>query len=187
MFNQSIVRDYLPLQQGLRPYALVHAYRDIDGQRLSSITTRIKTYSNTKSWRLHWCQRLSSITTRIKTTPAPPRSSSGCRVRDYLPLQQGLRPKGNLSFRRDEGCQRLSSITTRIKTNSIISTCASAIVCQRLSSITTRIKTSFTIILAKSSSGQRLSSITTRIKTFRKTVCNRFCSRSETIFHYNKD
>ena len=68
-------------------------------QRLSSITTRIKT----PSWLSQLCtniscQRLSSITTRIKTSH--PHLLLWLRlVRDYLPLQQGLRPLGNADHR----------------------------------------------------------------------------------------
>ena len=47
-----------------------------------------------------WCphpllysQRLSSTTTRIKTTPSAAVLATASVVRDYLPLQQGLRPK----------------------------------------------------------------------------------------------
>ncbi len=43
-------------------------------------------------------------------------SRNGCCVRDYLPLQQGLRQKQQHAFEDACCCQRLSSITTRIKT-----------------------------------------------------------------------
>ena len=85
------------------------------------------------------CQRLSSTTTRIKTSVVnflviidnvrdylP--LQQGLRhhlksslqyqmeVRDYLPLQQGLRLLKALEYRSPTGGQRLSSTTTRIKT-----------------------------------------------------------------------
>ena len=66
-FRLNGVRDYLPLQQGLRPTCLLSAPRCCHRQRLSSITTRIKT----------------------KNLSMGPLSAP--RVRDYLPLQQGLR------------------------------------------------------------------------------------------------
>ena len=61
--------------------------------RLSSITTRIKTFRIPHVAKTVLRPRLSSITTRIKTplTFAVPR---GVTVRDYLPLQQGLRHMG---------------------------------------------------------------------------------------------
>ena len=86
-----IVRDHLPLQQGLRPNASSNAESQ-SGLRPSSITTRIKTIS----LRLRLCllmlgQRPSSITTRIKTLFFLPHRTISNQVRDHLPLQQGLR------------------------------------------------------------------------------------------------
>ena len=63
----NYVRDYLPLQQGLRREQLGLECRRRHGQRLSSTTTRIKTPS-----------------VSVSTLRSP-------SVRDYLPLQQGLR------------------------------------------------------------------------------------------------
>ena len=66
-FHSGGVRDYLPLQQGLRP---IFSSPTITArsQRLSSITTRIKTKGSPTIELLRCCQRLSSITTRIKTS-----------------------------------------------------------------------------------------------------------------------
>ena len=112
------VRDYLPLQQGLRPPLYMSFLINIRCPRLSSITTRIKTPKSCRGFQLpQQGPRLSSITTRIKTYPGlslfsllprRPRLSSittriktkhsldrhtrSVDVRDYLPLQQGLRP-----------------------------------------------------------------------------------------------
>ena len=65
--TQALVRDYLPLQQGLRPRV------------------------NPPPWAWSFCQRLSSITTRIKTKLRKNHTRGCVYVRDYLPLQQGLR------------------------------------------------------------------------------------------------
>ena len=134
------------------------------------------------------CQRLSSITTRIKTTGSQSLPwTFSVFVRDYLPLQQGLRPAASLRQGQSSKCQRLSSITTRIKTSSR-GTRQSFVSGQRLSSITTRIKTPKLALGSVGHVGQRLSSITTRIKTSRKTPSSCTCRmESETIFHYNKD
>ena len=110
-----LVRDYLPLQQGLRPSRRIFTCHSVHSQRLSSTTTRIKTpAATTLSCRglgvrdylplqqglrqLPSChrellqgQRLSSTTTRIKTDSTPAGSVFTLAVRDYLPLQQGLR------------------------------------------------------------------------------------------------
>ncbi len=181
------VRDYLPLQQGLRPIS-INPPTIFCSQRLSSITTRIKTFTILLSHTSTSRQRLSSITTRIKTSSHPPT----------------LRVRGR--------SQRLSSITTRIKTFIQYLDAVLAVHSQRLSSITTRIKTSsFNLnktmsaivrdylplqqglrprrLCNKRLSGkcQRLSSITTRIKTFLATLLKMVSILSETIFHYNKD
>ena len=44
------------------------------------------------------CQRLSSTTTRIKTAVFVSHPWAECPVRDYLPLQQGLRPNLQIVF-----------------------------------------------------------------------------------------
>ena len=68
IWEDPLVRDYLPLQQGLRHHLCFLLFQRIFGQRLSSITTRIKTTEK--------ASKLSGVNA----------------VRDYLPLQQGLRP-----------------------------------------------------------------------------------------------
>ncbi len=60
-------------------------------QRLSSTTTRIKTHPRNRAVENPLCQRLSSTTTRIKTNMISFVKSIIGVVRDYLPLQQGLR------------------------------------------------------------------------------------------------
>ena len=208
------VRDYLPLQQGLRR---CHHFRFRQSRRR---------------------QRLSSTTTRIKTIFSLKISLKKKIVRDYLPLQQGLRHSTPAGLVVTRARQRLSSTTTRIKTSYFIgksiiywnrqrlSSTTTRIktvlgatqwsICkerQRLSSTTTRIKTSVQLLCASSalivrdylplqqglrlferdgcpvhSAGQRLSSTTTRIKTGASIVFSYLIlSKSETIFHYNKD
>ena len=111
------VRDYLPLQQGLRRDKLLHKVLQFRGQRLSSTTTRIKTLQGRwSSFCPKQCQRLSSTTTRIKTINSNLGITRSVSVRDYLPLQQGLRLWSGLSLYHIEIRQRLSSTTTRIKT-----------------------------------------------------------------------
>ena len=113
-----LVRDYLPLQQGLRPSRRIFTCHSVHSQRLSSTTTR------------------------IKTPAATTLSCRGLGVRDYLPLQQGLRqldfPFIILIFLLG---QRLSSTTTRIKTLLSYKGVTMLSNSQRLSSTTTRIKT----------------------------------------------
>ncbi len=86
----------------------------------------------------------------------------GLYVREHLPLQQGLRHYRVFYPGIDPVGQRASSITTRIKTP-LSAANASASLCQRASSITTRIKTNHPLQYVKEH------------------------SRSESIFHYNKD
>ncbi len=159
-----MVKDYLPLQQGLRHVGFWRVKKATFSQRLSSITTRIKTHLQGCHAQALLSQRLSSITTRIKTQTRSPTSPAGWMVKDYLPLQQGLRPLMRVLALNRTSCQRLSSITTRIKTSySYLSIQEPS--CQRLSSITTRIKTPSSAREDRYPRCQRLSSITTRIKT----------------------
>ena len=165
-----------------------HCSRNRHGQRLSSTTTRIKTYTTRSYTHDGASQRLSSTTTRIKTCTWHWARYQGTRVRDYLPLQQGLRPCHFGSdrlvncFVRDylplqQGLRRFIHLYKSVK----------GVFGQRLSSTTTRIKTPLSRELAHSFEGQRLSSTTTRIKT-PQTFWNQQLPRtSETIFHYNKD
>ena len=60
------VRELHPLQQGLRPVVVV-IYFSIQGQRATSITTRIKTIFLPLYFLAFGSQRATSITTRIKT------------------------------------------------------------------------------------------------------------------------
>ena len=88
-----MVRDYLPLQQGLRLARITAVIAQPASPRLSSITTRIKTLANL-------------------------RFLAFFAVRDYLPLQQGLRLTFRVLIGERSLRPRLSSITTRIKTQS---------------------------------------------------------------------
>ena len=113
-----MLRDHLPLQQGLRHAWNTSVKRICYSQRPSSITTRIKTlYGISRNPGSGNSLRPSSITTRIKTY-----WTIGCllyfyKLREYLPLQQGLRLIINLFSIRFNFTPRVSSITTRIKTN----------------------------------------------------------------------
>ena len=85
------VRDYLPLQQGLRRSKWLEIACSHSCQRLSSTTTRIKTILEILFSYTVTGQRLSSTTTRIKTYLNRSKQYLSLAVRDYLPLQQGLR------------------------------------------------------------------------------------------------
>ena len=87
---REIVRDHIPLEQGLRLTAM-HAAGVTMCQRPYSIRTRIKTPPGDlyALWLL--CQRPYSIRTRIKTYPQAPLRGWRSRVRDHIPLEQGLR------------------------------------------------------------------------------------------------
>ncbi len=116
-----------------------------------------------------------------------PTAAMPLRVRDYLPLQQGLRHMPVLAaffftpVRDYLPLQQGLRLSNRAK---IVSTLS---YCQRLSSITTRIKTLRSNSISAPNKGQRLSSITTRIKTEHFQLLRYFAPWSETIFHYNKD
>ena len=160
------VKDYLPLQQGLRLAGIVSIRAgSVFGQRLSSITTRIKT-TGLRSL-LHWGtrQRLSSITTRIKTKTKTRTPlflcvkdylplQQGLRhdwqglwqvltyVKDYLPLQQGLRPPSGHGAHQDDGVKDYLPLQQGLRLTKATSS-SSNFLGQRLSSITTRIKTPY--------------------------------------------
>ena len=115
MDANTLLREYLPLKQGLR-LIRIHSSAIYRPQRVSSIKTRIKT-NEIKHFALflmklreylplkqglrrirepactqqrHLTQRVSSIKTRIKTLLL----LAICRIRalrEYLPLKQGLR------------------------------------------------------------------------------------------------
>ena len=155
-------------------------------QRLSSITTRIKTSVNCF---LYFCvisQRLSSITTRIKTLAHILILGSFDVVRDYLPLQQGLRQKNKRypTFRRyvrdylplQQGLrpdpEAWGSDPEAVRDYLPLQ--------QGLRPAPIRAK--ITAVWS-----QRLSSITTRIKTATHSSICSCLTWSETIFHYNKD
>ena len=93
-----IVRDHIPLEQGLRPANKLEATSD-RSQRPYSIRTRIKTQlQRCRPTERSWRQRPYSIRTRIKTFL---RTGLWLRptVRDHIPLEQGLRPLGERVLR----------------------------------------------------------------------------------------
>ena len=116
IFQFQIVklREYLPLQQGLRHYKFVISQFRKLSQRVSSITTRIKTFVTLLKTSVASPQRVSSITTRIKTLNSSKILSANSSLREYLPLQQGLRQARSSLMISSLLSQRVSSITTRI-------------------------------------------------------------------------
>ena len=88
---QRYVKDYLPLQQGLRRFAIAKpcAY------------TEVKDYLPLQQGLRLFVKVILCIKGNVK---------------DYLPLQQGLRLSRFTTIISLKACQRLSSITTRIKT-----------------------------------------------------------------------
>ncbi len=62
------------------------------GQRLSSITTRIKTMSRTaQQWPGRCVRDYLPLQQGLRLKPRAPTNRMALSVRDYLPLQQGLR------------------------------------------------------------------------------------------------
>ena len=159
----------------------------MEGQILSSITTRIKTVLEDTFMIKHLRQILSSITTRIKTFMRTSYEVVQLNVRYYLPLQQGLRRcsislNSGLSTVRyylplQQGLRRklpayficlfvfvryYLPLQQGLRQPFILNLCL-FFICQILSSITTRIKTTLLLLLMNA------------------------CFSSDTIFHYNKD
>ena len=133
-------------------------------QRLSSTTTRIKTWQRwSDSLRYHCVRDYLPLQQGLRRSGQEWQAISGLSVRDYLPLQQGLRLYevgvcAKVDDVRDylplqQGLRLLLPLLTGVLR-----------LCQRLSSTTTRIKT-FADGLRHLSGSQRLSSTTTRIKT----------------------
>ena len=166
-----------------------------------------------------WCphpllysQRLSSTTTRIKTTPSAAVLATASVVRDYLPLQQGLRPartwlKNSPLLVRDylplqQGLRRFPSPSAglidflvrdylplqqglRLNTGRSLQ---EKIKCQRLSSTTTRIKTCFSFLLSLIFRNVRdYLPLQQGLRLLKSQQVFHQEYQSETIFHYNKD
>ena len=87
-----LVREHIPLEQGLRLSSKIAKIRSVPSQRAYSIRTRIKT----NEW------NSLSISTII--------------VREHIPLEQGLRLLKSCAERTSVTGQRAYSIRTRIKT-----------------------------------------------------------------------
>ena len=88
----TILREHIPLKQGLRPTRVRAINRLLSTQRAYSIKTRIKT--NLKcGWNLsrNWTQRAYSIKTRIKTCKSIHYFPLIVLLREHIPLKQGLR------------------------------------------------------------------------------------------------
>ncbi len=140
----SQLSEYIPLEQGLRPlwkslYSISHST-----QWVYSIRTRIKTDRRLSSLSELLTQWVYSIRTRIKTygllpflTSSFPQWVYSIRTRiktvlvyfvtylkilsEYIPLEQGLRPRLNCStVKVSKKTQWVYSIRTRIKTISTI-------------------------------------------------------------------
>ena len=90
--NSHILRNYLPLEQGLRRINFFLCFSCCFAQKLSSIRTRIKTFNCCFHCYCVLTQKLSSIRTRIKTFSSSVTSIPFLILRNYLPLEQGLRP-----------------------------------------------------------------------------------------------
>ena len=112
---QWLVRDHIPLEQGLRQGCQPWRRRKLLRQRPYSIRTRIKTSPGKRLHRdppvrdhipleqglrqlassisalVSACQRPYSIRTRIKTLGLCLWQALCCEVRDHIPLEQGLR------------------------------------------------------------------------------------------------
>ena len=85
------VRDHIPLEQGLRPSGGGLDSPARARQRPYSIRTRIKTWFIRAGYCEPERQRPYSIRTRIKTNRADAEAGTALKVRDHIPLEQGLR------------------------------------------------------------------------------------------------
>ena len=158
------------------------------------------------------CQRAYSIRTRIKTFLTVFFSFIFGKVREHIPLEQGLRRFQRLLTLSLFSRQRAYSIRTRIKTAVHHSANVGSdfvrehipleqglrprsshhlmvsLICQRAYSIRTRIKTiSSNDEFVKHRYCQRAYSIRTRIKTLLHILVPSVNCQSESIFHQNKD
>ena len=115
------VRDHIPLEQGLRLGMVVILILPTIRQRPYSIRTRIKTAPRRCTRRSQARQRPYSIRTRIKTAARRRKQRRPLRVRDHIPLEQGLRQDHKLPSYNLLMSQRPYSIRTRIKTSSVTS------------------------------------------------------------------
>ena len=87
-----LVREHIPLEQGLRPGRNILIFLMVSCQRAYSIRTRIKTDHLVYEFYVHdSCQRAYSIRTRIKTAQGRGGALSLRGVREHIPLEQGLR------------------------------------------------------------------------------------------------
>ena len=130
--------EYIPLQQGLRPY--FHNLLLFIGYShwVYSITTRIKTgYSWAKTFQFcsHWVY---SITTRIKTNCLILHLSAWVDLIEYIPLQQGLR---HWNMRKFSKVQLIEYIPLQQGLRHLHNLLCQKILSHWVYSITTRIKT----------------------------------------------
>ena len=100
---QKIVRDYLPLQQGLRLLSNVKSEQRNKVRDYLPLQQGLRLLDLVFLKRLRLTgQRLSSTTTRIKTKCETLIDKRAMLVRDYLPLQQGLRLLGVAEGRKSD-------------------------------------------------------------------------------------
>ena len=174
-----MVRDHIPLEQGLRPVAVTSSEFVSPSQRPYSIRTRIKTQHYPDFIYQPDCQRPYSIRTRIKTTHRQTRERAR-HVRDHIPLEQGLRPLPFLSLTVSTSVRDHIPLEQGLRLD--VGDLGFVIESQRPYSIRTRIKTLHSHNFHLSRLSQRPYSIRTRIKTFLvQSIKNLFVS--ETIFH----
>ncbi len=99
LIQEKLVRDHIPLKQGLRRrhHFLTPALNSCP--RPYSIKTRIKTKVILHKGLLITGPRPYSIKTRIKTPPPYAITQGIPRLRDHIPLKQGLRQRNTYSRR----------------------------------------------------------------------------------------
>ena len=155
------LREHIPLQQGLRLRGCLWSSLDTLSPRAYSITTRIETRLELLLFCTLDVHSESIFHYNKDWDPSFPLSMSSCRLREHIPLQQGL---------------RLWSAPSNALSKS-----------PRAYSITTRIETARSAPSSAGSYAPRAYSITTRIET--PFQCGLVCPErlSESIFHYNKD
>ena len=181
-----VIRDLIPLKQGLRLNTARCRNYIVFDQRPYTIKTRIKTFTAIVVSSTSCNQRPYTIKTRIKTQASQFLTEFSRIIRDLIPLKQGLRLHFYSFYLFIEllHYQRPYTIKTRIKTylNFILinSTIAKY---QRPYTIKTRIKTSIIDFSFTCFRHQRPYTIKTRIKTKEKSPNWETNSLSETIYH----
>ncbi len=153
------------------------------GQRAYSIRTRIKTQRPIMLYVLPMeSQRAYSIRTRIKTTRQNAQCRIATRVREHIPLEQGLRQSKWFEVFGRFDSQRAYSIRTRIKTRLSCYCCCCFAVREHIP-LEQGLRRYTSIPLRYLRVRQRAYSIRTRIKTLAFFAMAAFLTASESIFH----